>query len=695
MTPNPQSGSSSGSSGGGDLGSRGSRTLPPLFVYMETGDWARAADRAQKHPREVKTWASIRTKSTAGEGRVSGAKRLALHHACFKLRGSASAVTGPSYSVDEDPFIEVCRFILLLLQIYPEAASARESRHGCLPLHLAAFASCTLPSPGSPDGSVASELSQSLSSVSAFSSPLPSPAGRPVGNLPRPGTLTRNGRSASESTADTLHTTMSAAFAEELQTGTQTEFQNTQNGRARHRTKSSLTSEELERVTRNPPVSLPVSAGTNILISEKREEWAVRVLNALLDAHPKGIRTDSEGGRLPLHTACAGRATPRVITTLLTAYPAAARHRNKDSFLPLHLVAHWGVSHPQVAIALLKAYPDATFGRNRWERSPLEEALSMAGENGRPHQAALVRSLRKHPSYWTRPVEIMEAAPRPRQIVDIDETLPSNEDESTEEDEFRMFGRSAEYTGKASGATMFGRSKKDGEGIEAISPVVADLPTLIRNQNWDGVLAKLEMNPLDADQDLQVATRGGFTSITGFSALHYACERRPPIEVVNALIAACPVAVSKRAMPGGALPLHIACTWYAPVAVVSALVTADRAACKTPDELGNLPLHSACFSGTGTAVVESLLRSYPKATLMRNNQGSLPEEISKRLRHENRRAVIAILELCKEDILAKRQGKHRKNRSEGFIDPVAIVGRNQIGEVKAAHDGVGQELVWI
>jgi hypothetical protein len=35
----------------------------------------------------------------------------------------------------------------------------------------------------------------------------------------------------------------------------------------------------------------------------------------------------------------------------------------------------------------------------------------------------------------------MEAAPRPRQIVDIDETLPSNEDESTEEDEFRVFGR--------------------------------------------------------------------------------------------------------------------------------------------------------------------------------------------------------------------------------------------------------------
>ena len=146
----------------------------------------------------------------------------------------------------------------------------------------------------------------------------------------------------------------------------------------------------------SPQMSTPsvsVNRKSNVLISSRREEMAVRVLNALLDAYPKGIRVDSEGGRLPLHTACAGRATTRVISTLITAYPAAARHRNKDGFLPLHLAAHWGVSHPNVAITLLKSYPDATLGRNRWERTPLEEALCMAGENGRPHQAALVRAL--------------------------------------------------------------------------------------------------------------------------------------------------------------------------------------------------------------------------------------------------------------------------------------------------------------
>lgn len=233
---------------------------------------------------------------------------------------------------------------------------------------------------------------------------------------------------------------MSAALAEEEYAGFQTDYQNEK------RQASTLTISTSETMGIGVTTAAhaaaataqSVSIGSNIFISEKREEWAVKVLNALLDAFPRASRMDSEGGRLPLHTASAGRATPRVVATLVTAYPAAARHRNKDGYLPLHLSAHWGISHPQVAVTLLKAYPDATFGRNRWERTPLEEALCMAGENGRPHQAALVRALRKHPSYWTRPEGVLFQSKSPRdgyQIVDVDETLPSNEDDSMDDDE--------------------------------------------------------------------------------------------------------------------------------------------------------------------------------------------------------------------------------------------------------------------
>jgi hypothetical protein len=226
---------------------------------------------------------------------------------------------------------------------------------------------------------------------------------------------------------DTAQTNLSAVHAEETYAG----------GMGDKKTRSA-----------NGRVNVSVAGFASASIHPKREEMIVQVINALLDAYPKAIRMDSEGGRLPLHTACAGRATPRVVSTLVTADKAAARHRNKDGFLPLHLAAHWGVSHPNVAVILLKAYPDATVGRNRWERTPLEEALCMAGENGRPHQAALVRALRKHPNYWIHSPDVFavpggggtgsnrNGAGRHKQPVDIDESLPSN-DTSTEDEERR------------------------------------------------------------------------------------------------------------------------------------------------------------------------------------------------------------------------------------------------------------------
>lgn len=225
---------------------------------------------------------------------------------------------------------------------------------------------------------------------------------------------------------DTAQTNMSAIHAEETYTGGMGD-------------KEIRKTQQLE----NPHVSVAMRESSTI--NPKREEMAVAVVNALLDAYPKAIRVDSEGGRMPLHTACAGRATPRIVSTLVTAYPAAARHRNKDGFLPLHLAAHWGVSHPNVAITLLKAYPDATVGRNRWERTPLEEALTMAGENGRPHQQALVRALRKHPNYWANPPPEVLFGRRLQAVapVDMDDSLPSNDTSTEEEKRYLQYGHHA------------------------------------------------------------------------------------------------------------------------------------------------------------------------------------------------------------------------------------------------------------
>ena len=413
---------------------------------MELGLWEKAIDRVMRHPRDAKTWATNRTKSqteisaSTGKARVTGSKRLAIHHACFKLRSAGSHPMQSDIPSSEDAFVQICRFILLLVKLYPEGSGQRETRHGCLPVHLAAFASCAPkddeppPSPTSlkPSHSPSSGSPGSIPSSSGVQRPGPaqrsgSSAGAATGSKNcRPSIISR--RVASDATSATTETHMSEILAHEAYTGVMM------------MQKAQMSSSPITRSNYIPNKHVSVAVKNAIVISAKREEIAVRVVNALLDAYPKGIRVDSEGGRLPLHTACAGRATPRVISTLITAYPSAARHRNKDGFLPLHLAAHWGVSHPNVAISLLKCYPDATVGRNRWERTPLEEALCMSGENGRPHQAALVRALRKHPSYWTRPSDILEHSESGHKrrsegptTVDIDESLPSHEDTTLEE----------------------------------------------------------------------------------------------------------------------------------------------------------------------------------------------------------------------------------------------------------------------
>ena len=359
----------------------------------------------------------------------------------------------------------------------------RETRHGCLPIHLAAFASCIRPSnitssntnpnptfQNNDAAAASSALSPTSStfSTSALSSALVYPAivatqhvnetviGKSSATLSKPTAISYNSRSASESTADTMRTTISAVIAEENLAGIQSEYHNVNNQQQPGRQRSHLSIHTESSIVSQSSAAGPsqtqqqqqriqsVSVGSHIFISEKREDYALKVLNSLLDAYPRGIRMESEGKRLALHTAAAGRATPRVIATLVTAYPAATRHRNKDGFLPLHLCAHWGISSSDVVVTMLKQYPDATFGRNRWERTPLEEALCMAGENGRPHQAALVRALRKHPAYWTRPEgdlfhqthhNSLSSHDAKHNIVDIDETLASMEDTIPYDDE--------------------------------------------------------------------------------------------------------------------------------------------------------------------------------------------------------------------------------------------------------------------
>jgi Ankyrin repeats (3 copies) len=214
---------------------------------------------------------------------------------------------------------------------------------------------------------------------------------------------------------------------------------------------------------------------------------------------------------------------------------------------------------------------------------------------------------------------------------------------------------------------LLGKAKKG--SIDAPDPlgVGVSLAHLIERREWSSVVARIRQDPMEADQELQVMTRGGFMASTGMSPLHFACERKPPSEVVRLLMEAFPVAILTRAMPGGCLPLHIACTWGGSADVVKILLAADPGSARIKDELGNIALHSACFSGADLHVTEALVQCDAKTVLARNHQGSRPLDICKRLRHENRRTVMALLSKKRDDIVRS----HNRDGSSGLLSDIA------------------------
>lgn len=217
--------------------------------------------------------------------------------------------------------------------------------------------------------------------------------------------------------------------------------------------------------------------------------------------------------------------------------------------------------------------------------------------------------------------------------------------------------------------TLLGKTKKGSVDMVLPDPlgVGVSLAHLIERRQWSSVVARIRQDPMEAEQELQVMTRGGFTASTGMSPLHYACERKPPAEVARLLMEAFPVATLTRAMPGGCLPLHIACTWGGSAEVVKVLLAADSGSVRIKDELGNVALHSACFSGADSKVIEALLQSDGKSVLARNHQGSRPIDICKRLRHENRKVVMDMLTRKKEEIMRL----HNRDGSSGVLSEIA------------------------
>jgi ankyrin repeat protein len=570
--------------------------------------------RARNFPEEAARWASVKSSSRSQAGRkAEGALRLPLHHACLKLRNCSQ-----KHAAAET--------IAALLEAHPNAAKERESKHGCLPLHLAAF--------GVSSHGAQQSVNDRRGGLSRGKSHSVIPS-RPFTNtdvsLSHKASLSLSSSSnLSESTHLTEQSGISSMFLDS---------NGSPNGRlqSRHRRVGSL--DRVELMTNE-------DGGVEVLECQSQAEVAVQIIDKLIKAHPRGCRETSEGGRLPLHMAIAGKASAEVVQALLLVYSDAARQRNHDGYLPLHLAALYGVSDEQVAVHLLRAYPDAAVGRNKFERIPLEEALFNAGENGRVKQEELVKVLRKHPSYWTRPISVSghgrsaseggagihrsKGGFAPSQRMANLSLMPA-------------VPKSPSSKKLPPSATSPDRSTATSAQDIAELAEATDVTFLIKAGEWEAVKERCRICPGEVAEWLTIQSRSGTT--VKCAPLHYALERMPPLDVVEAIVAVAKgdEALSWKMTPGDALPLHVACVWGSSAEVVSYLVKQDNAAVRVKDGGGNLPLHQACFSGSSSRTVDLLCQNWPESVHEANGMGSLPLEIVHRLSHPNKHDVLNVL----------------------------------------------------
>lgn len=752
--------------------------LPGIFHLMDQHQWERVQKRALKYPKECRISAVI-SNSTSSQGQTTETnttemqgwyKCKALHYACHRLRrvhgyirkGIAESMTALDDSVEEeeeedeeqvDPWVEACKAVLVILKQYPEAAKMRESKHGCLPIHLAVFAMCPTPSVGmnveeeeemdegekcGRDDDAGTMEDWEGQGVDANAVPPPPPSaplrgrsGRPLGSMQRrlshsssmddsvSGSSFLGGLSQSLSRSQSLDG-WSVNMEQECGRGMghvldfeleklEVQLRSRSDGKLSPLEEAnllesarllsgggggkgtamlskpsslhsimSMTSDGGRSISMGSYASScsvsVMSAASSVHASapttslkrrrfnwkkymanqETREEYSLKVLNALLDAYPKCVRVDSEGGRLPLHTAVAGKATLSIIETLAKAYPYACRHRNMENSLPLHLAACYGVSDPGVAPMLLRLYPYACVGRNRWERTPLEEALLKGGENGREHQEALCWVLRKPPEYWTGGYfgDSVTYDELRRRFVPTD-----------------MVGRDGPHTNDATKKTN-SMGKED------------DLISLIRERQWEVIVDNIDEFKEQANKSTKCEVRGGQIAIV--SALYFACEFDPSYQVLDALVNACPGATTWRKQPGGQLPIHALCTWGGSREAIAFLLAASPESAKRRDDSGNLALHAACYSGAPESIVQSLLLCDPKSVHVMNIQGSTPRDIVCQLSHRNRKKVLRLIENVSLELLEKKRCREKKklieNQINSQIDKVLEVQSNTIKE---------------
>jgi len=158
--------------------------------------------------------------------------------------------------------------------------------------------------------------------------------------------------------------------------------------------------------------------------------------------------------------------------------------------------------------------------------------------------------------------------------------------------------------------------------VIAYSDEPTALYSRVRDADWSGAIKAAKRNPIEASTWIVEKNTDG-TTRWELLPLHLACERRPPIAVVEALLAAYGSATHKKDS-GGDLPIHLACRERAAESVVLTLLLKDPDTAKVADDEGRLPIHLASRQSTSQEVVDRLLIAHHRASKTTDLYGLLP-----------------------------------------------------------------------
>jgi len=144
----------------------------------------------------------------------------------------------------------------------------------------------------------------------------------------------------------------------------------------------------------------------------------------------------------------------------------------------------------------------------------------------------------------------------------------------------------------------------------------------IEFEDWNKIRARLK-----SDKE---AKRSHKIYKSQMSALHLACQRDPPTDIVSHLIKANPKAASSPSQPYGEIPLHFALgKRLASIEVIRLLVEIYPDGISTENTMGTTPLHIACTFAAPYEIIKLLCDSCPRAVFIEDNNGRTPWDIAK------------------------------------------------------------------